>query len=141
MRSVVAIVLVGSIASIASAAAPAPGVEAITRVLTAAPGWAAFIETTQDLTPSERATRAGYRFFVRDGEVLGRTTAMAEGFNCEFKVRVRENGVELHPRSRACNERYTDDAPWTHLHYDPADTQYPFKRLNVPQKWWLSPRS
>jgi hypothetical protein len=23
---------------------------------------------------------------------------------------------------------------------DPEDRLYPFKRLNVPQKWWLSPR-
>jgi hypothetical protein len=76
----------------------------------------------------------------RGTEVVGRTTALAEGFNCEFKVRVRDDGVDLHPRSRACNDRYADDAPYTKFEFDPADAIYPFKRLNVPQKWWLSPR-
>jgi len=122
------------------ALAAAPGTEAITRMLVGASGWVVFIETTPELVPGERATRAGYRFFARDGEVVGRTTAMAEGFNCEFKVRVRPDGVDLHPRSRACNERYGDDAPYTSFDYDPADARFPFKRVNVPQKWWLSPR-
>lgn len=139
MRSAALLVLVVSLAAPATAWAGPPGAGAITRILTDAPGWAVFIETTPDLRPGERATRAGYRFFLRDGEVFGRTTAMAEGFNCEFKVRVRSNGVDLHPRSRACNDRYTDDAPYTQFEYDPADTRFPFKRLGVPQKWWLSP--
>lgn len=139
MRSVASLVLLASLAASATGRAEPSGVEAITRILTDAPGWVVFIETTPDLKPGERATRAGYRFFLRDGQVIGRTTALAEGFNCEFKVRVRNNGVDLHPRSRACNDRYTDDAPYTQLEYDPADTRFPFKRLNVPQKWWLSP--
>lgn len=141
MRTAAVIALVTLIVAPAMAVAAPAGVEAITRILTAVPGWAVFIETTHEVAPGERATRAGYQFFMRDGEVFGRTTALAEGFNCEFKVRVRENGVDLHPRSRACNDRYPDDAPYTRLEYDPADTRFPFKRLNVPQKWWLSPRS
>lgn len=119
----------------------APGTETVKEILTRASGWVVFIETTTELTPGERATRAGYRFDLRGGEVVGRTTALAEGFNCEFKVRVRDDGVDLHPRSRACNDRYADDAPYTSLDYDPADAKFPFKRLGVPQKWWLSPRS
>ena len=124
----------------AGAWAAAPGAEAIKELLTRDGGWVVFIETTPHLQPSERATRAGYRFERRGNEVVGRTTAMAEGFNCEFKVRVRDDGVDLHPRSRACNDRYGDDAPYTRFVYDPSDTTYPFKRLDVPQKWWLSPR-
>ena len=123
-----------------AANAAGPGAEAITRILTSAPGWVVFIETTPERQPGERATRAGYRFFLRGSEVVGRTTAMAEGFNCEFKARVRDDGVDLHPRSRACNDRYGDDAPYTALQYDPADARFPFKRLDVPQKWWLSPQ-
>lgn len=117
-----------------------PGAEAITQILTASPGWAVFIETTPELKPTDRATKAGYQFSRRGTEVVGRTTAMAEGFNCEFKVRVKDDGIELHPRSRACNDRYGDDAPYTRLDFDAADATYPFKRLNVPQKWWLSPQ-
>lgn len=140
MRFASSFVLAVSLACPAALGASPPGAEAITRILTGAPGWVVFIETTPAQTPGERATRAGYRFFLRDGEVVGRTTAMAEGFNCEFKVRVRDDGVDLHPRSRACNDRYTDDAPYTRFEYDPADARFPFKRLNVPQKWWLSPQ-
>jgi hypothetical protein len=111
----------------------------IADLLTRTPGWTVFIEWTPALQPGERADRAGYQFFRRGDEVVGRTTALAEGFNCEFKVRVTDRGVELHARSRACNERYGDDAPYTVFDFDPEDRLYPFKRLNVPQKWWLSP--
>jgi hypothetical protein len=133
-----------SLCALSTVAAPVwaagPGVQAITEMLTSTPGWAVFIETTPELKPTDRATKAGYQFLRRGTEVVGRTTALAEGFNCEFKVRVRDDGVDLHPRSRACNDRYADDAPYTSLAFDPADSTYPFKRLNVPQKWWLSPR-
>lgn len=114
--------------------------EAVADMLVRPQGWFVFIETTPEAKPTDRATRAGYLFFRRDGDVVGRTTALAEGFNCEFKVRLRNNGVDLHPKSRACNERYGDDAPYTMLEFDPADAAYPFKRLNVPQKWWMAPR-
>ena len=120
--------------------AAAQGVDAITKILTNTPGWIVFIDTTPEARPTDRATRAGYEFFRRGEDVVGRTTALAEGFNCEFAVRIRENGVDLHPRSRACNDRYGDDAPYTMLEFDPTDNTYPFKRLSVPQKWWLSPR-
>jgi hypothetical protein len=120
--------------------AAAPGAEAITEILTSSLGWTVFIDTTPELKPTDRATKAGYQFLRRGTEVVGRTTALAEGFNCEFKVRVRGDGIDLHPRSRACNDRYGDDAPYTLLDFDPADAVYPFKRLNVPQKWWLSPQ-
>ena len=122
------------------AAAAGPGKEAIAERLTGTPGWVVYIDTTPELQPTDRATRAGYQFFRRGAEVVGRTTALAEGFNCEFKVHVRDSGVDLHPKSRACNERYGDDAPYTQLEFDPADSAYPFKRLNVPQKWWLAPK-
>lgn len=120
--------------------AAAPGAESIAQLLTSASGWTVFIETTPDARPSDRATRAGYAFFRRGPDVVGRTTALAEGFNCEFKVRVRDDGVDLHPRSRACSDRYGDDAPYTRLVFDPADSTYPLKRVDVPQKWWLSPQ-
>ena len=126
--------------SAAEARAAGPGAEALTEILTSTAGWAAFIETTPELKPTDRATKAGYQFFRRGTDLIGRTTALAEGFNCEFKVRVRDSGIDLHPRSRACNDRYGDDAPYTMLEFDPTDAVYPFKRLNVPQKWWLSPR-
>ncbi len=113
----------------------------MTRVLTSPPGWAMFVDTTPELKPTDRASRFSFQFFERGGEVVGRTTGMAEGFNCEFKVRVRHDGVDLHPRSRGCNDRYGDDAPWTMLQYDSADAVFPFKRLNVPQKFWLSPQA
>lgn len=122
------------------ALAKGPSAEAVAEVLVAAPGWTVFIETTPEMRPTERATKAGYQFFRRGDQVVGRTTALADGFNCEFKVRVREGGVDLHPKSRACNDRYGDDAPYTSFDYDPADATFPFKRLSVPQKWWLSPR-
>jgi len=128
------------LASPIGAHAAPTGADAIADVLVSTPGWTVFVETTPQLRPGERATRAGYEFFRRGDQVVGRTTAMAEGFNCEFKVRVRDGGVELHPKSRACNDRYGDDAPYTHLEYDPGDATFPFKRLSVPQKWWLSPR-
>ena len=127
------------LAATCAGAAP-PASETIAQILVRPQGWWVYIETTPQRQPSERATKAGYQFFRRGAEVVGRTTAMAEGFNCEFKVRVREGGVDLHPRSRACNDRYTDDAPYTSFDHDPADPKYPFKRLNVPQKWWLSPQ-
>ena len=122
------------------AVAGTPASEAITDLLVRPQGWVVFIETTPQLQPTERATRAGYQFFRRHGEIVGRTTALAEGFNCEFKVRVRDDGVDLHPKSRACNDRYGEDAPYTMFAFDPGDSTYPFKRLDVPQKWWMSPR-
>lgn len=134
---------VGAGAVLAALALPAAGAtpaEAITDVLVRPQGWVVYIDTTPALTPTEQATRIGYLFFRRNGEVVGRTTAMAEGFNCEFKVRVTAEGVDLHPKSRACNDRYGDDAPHTRLTFDPADSTFPFKRTNVPQKWWMSPR-
>lgn len=133
-----AICVLSSIAEAAYAAGP--GAESVAQTLTSVPGWTVFIETTPDAKPSDRATRAGYAFFRRGQEVVGRTTALADGFNCEFKVRIRDDGVDLHPRSRACSDRYGDDAPYTRLELDATDSVYPFKRLNVPQKWWLSPQ-
>jgi hypothetical protein len=40
--------------------AAGPGVEAITDILTSAPGWTVFIDTTPELKPTDRATKAGY---------------------------------------------------------------------------------
>lgn len=114
--------------------------ETLTDVLVRPQGWIVFIETTPETKPTDRAAKVGYQFFRRDGVVVGRTTALAEGFNCEFKVRIRASGVDLHPKSRACSDRYGDDAPYTMLEFDPADSAFPFKRLDVPQKWWLAPR-
>lgn len=65
-----------------SPAAAEAGADAIRQILTGAPGWAVHIEVAPNLTPGERATRAGYQFFLRGNEVVGRTTALAEGFNC-----------------------------------------------------------
>jgi hypothetical protein len=139
MRASLALTVLAALLAL-GARAGAGTAEALTDLLVRPQGWSAFIETTPELRPTDRATKAGYQFFRRDGEVIGRTTGLAEGFNCEFKVRVRPQGVELHPKSRACNDRYGDDAPYTKLDFDPADRTFPFKRLDAPQKWWLSPR-
>ena len=117
----------------------APGREAIGTILTEAKGWAILIETTESLTPGDRANTKSVEFFRRGSDVVGRTTSMAPGYNCEFTVRLREDGFDFSAKARGC-AGYTDDMPFTSVQYDAADSAYPFKRLNVPQKWWFSPK-
>jgi hypothetical protein len=64
---------------------------------------------------------------------------MAAGYNCEFTVRLRDDGFDFSAKARGCGG-YTDDMSFTSVQYDAGDSAYPFKRLNVPQKWWFSPQ-
>jgi hypothetical protein len=96
MRASLALTVLAALLAL-GARAGAGTAEALTDLLVRPQGWSAFIETTPELRPTDRATKAGYQFFRRDGEVIGRTTGLAEGFNCEFKVRVRPQGSNSIP--------------------------------------------
>lgn len=112
-----------------------PGREAIIEILTKPKGWYVFIEHGGGAQPSARAGAQRYEFFRRGSEVVGRTTHLAPGFNGEFEVIVRDNGFDF---QRCC--RYPPSTPKTSVDYDPNDKTYPFKRMNMPQKWWFSPQ-
>jgi hypothetical protein len=139
MRAVLALSTCLFLASAAVAAAQsAPGEEAIKDILTGSSGWSVFAEFTQANTPTANATRLAWRFY-REGRLLkGRTTNMAEGYNCDFDVVVRDDRLEFSTRARWCSD--VTDPVMTALVYDPADKAYPFKNLSTPLKWWLAPQ-
>lgn len=107
-------------------------------ILTSNKGWIVYAEFTQGTTPTEKATRLGWRF-LQDGHVVkGRTTGMAEEYNCDFDIVVRDDGFEFSTRARWCAAGTV--TVMTPLTYDATDKTYPFKNLSTPLKWWLAPK-
>ena len=110
------------------------GAEAIRELLTRVKEWTVLRELTPASTPTDGAGVEGFEFFLRGGELVGRTTHMADGYNCEFVVIVRDNGFDF---SRCGGYSI---AELRSVDYDAGDTKYPFKRLDAPVKVWLTPK-
>jgi hypothetical protein len=111
----------------------APGQQAIKEILAGAKRWTLLFEFTPGNFPSDRASATELEFFWRGPELVGRTTKMG-AFNCEFKLRIRDDGFDFQ-RCGGFSETSMAVAD-----YYPEDKTYPFKRLNSPQKIWLTPK-
>lgn len=109
-----------------------PGKEAIQRMLTSVPVWNVYQETTPEQRPGERAHHRRYRFFVRDGRLMGEFVGRAPGHECLEPVTLRDDGFNF----KLCPYR---DQPETEIDFDPADARFPFKRVRTPTKWWFGP--
>ena len=92
-----------------------------------------FSEGTEKDTPDDRAHKSAYMFFERDGKLMGQFVGRVPGYECLDVVTVRDDGFNF----RICPYR---DQPETKLDYDPADGEFPFKRVLTPTKWWFAPK-
>lgn len=117
---------------------PALGQEAMANIMTGGKGWEVLIELTTETKPSDRATKLGFEFVRRGSEVVGRTTNLLAGANCEFRVVLRDDGFDFQA-PRGCSGA-NENEPLTSVEYDAKDEKYPFKRLTAPMKWWLTPK-
>jgi hypothetical protein len=111
----------------------APGQQTIKEILAGAKRWTLLFEFTPDNLPGDRVSTTELEFFWRGPELVGRTTKMG-AFNCELKLKIRDDGFEF----QRCGG-FTETSMAVTDYY-PDDRTYPFKRLNSPQKIWLTPK-
>jgi hypothetical protein len=125
------LLLLGTLLSSAAYSADNSAAERkITALLTTPKSWTMYLEFTDAPTPSDRAQKFVWRYFEKDGKLVGqRIPPLAVG-DCLSEIAVRADGFSF----RWCDPQLRTADP--SLVYDPADAKYPFKN-SEPRKLWL----
>ena len=130
MRLLLIPLLLGTLLSSAAYSADNAAERKIRGLLTTPKSWTMFLEFTEAPTPGERAQKFVWRYFEKDGKLVGqRIPPLAVG-DCLSEIAVRADGFSF----RWCDPQLRTADP--SLVYDAADPKYPFKNLE-PRKLWL----